>query len=145
MATAHREEIWVPGMPEPISHFVHVVRAGRLVFVSGCVGSDDKGHTVGGSDVVAQARMMEAATASKPDGMVVSIPDAAALKGPILAAKAAGIRPVGSLGIVVRAFHLGRIPLPEAEDALDQLYTASTLFVTRAIVELAVEQLRSPR
>ena len=31
--TAHREEIWVPGMPEPISHFVHVVRAGRLVFV----------------------------------------------------------------------------------------------------------------
>ena len=56
MATAHREEIWVPGMPEPISHFVHVVRAGRLVFVSGCVGSDDKGHTVGGSDVVAQAR-----------------------------------------------------------------------------------------
>jgi 2-iminobutanoate/2-iminopropanoate deaminase len=56
MATAHREELWVPGRPEPISHFVHVVRAGRLVFVSGCVGSDDKGHTVGGSDVVAQAR-----------------------------------------------------------------------------------------
>jgi 2-iminobutanoate/2-iminopropanoate deaminase len=56
MATAHREEIWVPGMPEPISHFVHVVRAGRLVFVSGCVASDDQGHTVGGSDVVAQAR-----------------------------------------------------------------------------------------
>ena len=61
------------------------------------------------------------------------------------AAKAVGIRPVGSLGIVVRAFHLGRIALPEAEDALDQLYTVSTLFVTRAIVELAVEQLRSPR
>ena len=37
MASAHREEIWVPGMPEPISHFVHVVRAGRMVFVSGCV------------------------------------------------------------------------------------------------------------
>jgi 2-iminobutanoate/2-iminopropanoate deaminase len=57
MATAaHREEIWVPGMPEPISHFVHVVRAGRLVFVSGCVASDDKGRTVGGSDIVAQTR-----------------------------------------------------------------------------------------
>jgi 2-iminobutanoate/2-iminopropanoate deaminase len=56
MASAHREEIWVPDMPEPISHFVHVVRAGRLVFVSGCVGSDDQGRTVGGSDVVAQAR-----------------------------------------------------------------------------------------
>ena len=56
MPTAHREEIWVPGMPEPISHFVHVVRAGRLVFVSGCVASDDQGRTVGGSDIVAQTR-----------------------------------------------------------------------------------------
>lgn len=54
--TAHREEIRVPGMPEPISHFVHVVRAGHLVFVSGCVASDAQGHTVGGSDVVKQAR-----------------------------------------------------------------------------------------
>jgi 2-iminobutanoate/2-iminopropanoate deaminase len=53
---AHREEIWVPGMPEPISHFVHVVRAGRLVFVSGCVASDDQGRTVGGNDIVAQTR-----------------------------------------------------------------------------------------
>jgi 2-iminobutanoate/2-iminopropanoate deaminase len=43
-------------MPEPISHFVHVVRAGRLVFVSGCVASDDQGRTVGGSDIVAQTR-----------------------------------------------------------------------------------------
>jgi enamine deaminase RidA (YjgF/YER057c/UK114 family) len=59
MATAaHREEIWVPGMPEPISHFVHVVRAGRLVFVSGCVASDDQGRTVGGSDIVAQTRQV---------------------------------------------------------------------------------------
>ena len=53
---AHREEIWVPGMPEPISHFVHVVRAGRLVFVSGCVASDDQGRTVGAGDIIAQAR-----------------------------------------------------------------------------------------
>ena len=56
--TAHREEIWVPGMPEPISHFVHVVRAGRLVFVSGCVASDDHGRTVGGSDITAQTRQV---------------------------------------------------------------------------------------
>jgi 2-iminobutanoate/2-iminopropanoate deaminase len=55
---AHREEIMVPGMSEPISHFVHVVRAGQLVFVSGCVASDARGHTVGGSDVVAQARQV---------------------------------------------------------------------------------------
>jgi 2-iminobutanoate/2-iminopropanoate deaminase len=55
---AHREEIRVAGMPEPISHFTHVVRADRLVFVSGCVASDEHGRTVGGSDVVAQARQV---------------------------------------------------------------------------------------
>ena len=54
----HREEIRVPGMSEPISHFTHVVRAGRLVFVSGCVATDAEGRTVGGGDVVAQARQV---------------------------------------------------------------------------------------
>ncbi len=53
-----REEIRVPGMAEPISHFTHVVRVGRLVFVSGCVASDAEGRTVGGMDVVAQARQV---------------------------------------------------------------------------------------
>jgi 2-iminobutanoate/2-iminopropanoate deaminase len=53
-----REEIRVPGMSEPISHFTHVVRAGRLVFVSGCVATDDQGRIVGGSDVVAQTRQV---------------------------------------------------------------------------------------
>ncbi|MBW7920992.1 MAG: sugar ABC transporter substrate-binding protein [Rubellimicrobium sp.] len=42
-------------------------------------------------DVVRMARMIEAATASNPDGIVVSIPDADALHDPIEAAKAAGI------------------------------------------------------
>lgn len=42
-------------------------------------------------DVVRMARLIEAATASSPDGIVVSIPDAAALEAPIMAAKAAGI------------------------------------------------------
>jgi len=45
-------------MSEPISHFTHVVRAGRLVFVSGCVATDAEGRTVGGNDVVAQARQV---------------------------------------------------------------------------------------
>jgi 2-iminobutanoate/2-iminopropanoate deaminase len=58
MRQAHREEIRVPGMPEPISHFTHVVRAGRLVFVSGCVASDENGKTVGGGDIVAQTRQV---------------------------------------------------------------------------------------
>jgi 2-iminobutanoate/2-iminopropanoate deaminase len=55
---AHRQEFRVAGMSEPISHFTHVVRAGRLVFVSGCVATDGGGRTVGGSDVVAQARQV---------------------------------------------------------------------------------------
>jgi len=55
---AHRQEIRVPGMSEPISHFTHVVKAGPLVFVSGCVASDAQGRTVGGRDVVAQARQV---------------------------------------------------------------------------------------
>jgi 2-iminobutanoate/2-iminopropanoate deaminase len=54
--SAHREEFMVPGMSEPVSHFTHVVRAGRLVFVSGCVGTDGDGRVVGGNDVVAQTR-----------------------------------------------------------------------------------------
>lgn len=53
-----REEIRVPGMAEPVSHFTDVVKAGRLVFVSGCVATDAEGRTVGGADVVAQARQV---------------------------------------------------------------------------------------
>jgi simple sugar transport system substrate-binding protein len=42
-------------------------------------------------DMVKMAQMIDAATASKPDGLVVSIPDAAALGGPVKEAVAAGI------------------------------------------------------
>jgi 2-iminobutanoate/2-iminopropanoate deaminase len=56
--SAHREEFMVPGMSEPVSHFTHVVRAGRLVFVSGCVATDAEGRVVGGDDVVAQTRQV---------------------------------------------------------------------------------------
>jgi 2-iminobutanoate/2-iminopropanoate deaminase len=45
-------------MSEPVSHFTHVVRAGRLVFVSGCVATDAQGRVVGGHDVVAQTRQV---------------------------------------------------------------------------------------
>lgn len=51
-----REEIRVAGMPPPVSHYVDVVRAGRFLFVSGCVAVDEHGRTVGGRDVLAQAR-----------------------------------------------------------------------------------------
>lgn len=53
-----RQEISVPGMAAPISHYVDVVRAGNLVFVSGCVATDAAGRTVGGGDVIAQARQV---------------------------------------------------------------------------------------
>ena len=51
--SAHREEFMVPGMSQPVSHFTHVVRAGRIVFVSGCVATDGQGRLVGGNDNVA--------------------------------------------------------------------------------------------
>ena len=46
----------MPGQPEPLSHYTDAVRAGDLVFVSGCVPVDSEGVLVGGDDVVAQAR-----------------------------------------------------------------------------------------
>jgi reactive intermediate/imine deaminase len=51
-----REEIRAPGQAEPISHYTDAVRAGELVFVSGCVPVDAAGKLVGSDDVVAQAR-----------------------------------------------------------------------------------------
>jgi 2-iminobutanoate/2-iminopropanoate deaminase len=53
---AAREEIRVPGQAEPLSHYTDAVRAGDLLFVSGCVPVDAEGRLVGGDDVVAQAR-----------------------------------------------------------------------------------------
>jgi 2-iminobutanoate/2-iminopropanoate deaminase len=53
---AVREEIRVPGQAEPISHYTDAVRAGDLLFVSGCVPVDSEGKLVGGGDVVAQTR-----------------------------------------------------------------------------------------
>lgn len=61
------------------------------------------------------------------------------------AAWSIGVRPVGSLGVVVRAHHRGVLSLAEAEEALLRLYTVSSLFVTKAIADLAIEQLRGPR
>ena len=56
------------------------------------------------------------------------------------------LTPVGSLGVVVRAFHQGQISLSDAERHIANLYDVSSLFVTQAIVELAIEQLhKQPR
>ena len=50
-----REEIRVPGLAEPISHYTDAVRAGDLLFVSGCVPVDRDGNLVPG-DIVEQTR-----------------------------------------------------------------------------------------
>ena len=55
---SRREEYRVPGQAEPISHYTDAVRAGDLLFVSGCVPVDGEGRLVGGDDVVAQARQV---------------------------------------------------------------------------------------
>jgi reactive intermediate/imine deaminase len=53
-----REEIRVPELAEPISHYTDAVRAGDLLFVSGFVPVDGAGRLVGGDDVVAQTRQV---------------------------------------------------------------------------------------
>jgi 2-iminobutanoate/2-iminopropanoate deaminase len=52
-----REEIRVPELAEPISHYTDAVRADDLLFVSGCVPVDGDGKLVAG-DVVAQAQQV---------------------------------------------------------------------------------------
>lgn len=56
-------------------------------------------------------------------------------------AKRLNVTPVGSLGVVVRAYRDGQISLASAERHITDLYDVSSLFVTRAIVELAIEHL----
>jgi hypothetical protein len=48
---------------------------------------------------------------------------------------------VGSLGVVVKAYRLERISQSDAERYISGLYDVSSLFVTREIVEQAIEQL----
>jgi 2-iminobutanoate/2-iminopropanoate deaminase len=78
---SERQEYRVAGQAEPISHYTDAVRAGRLLFVSGCVPVDRQGELVGGDDVVAQARqvfrnvgeVLEAAGASFGDVVKVTL------------------------------------------------------------------------
>ena len=59
------------------------------------------------------------------------------------AARAVDCVPLGSLGIIARAFREKLITLSIAEKHLGDLHDQSSLFITRAIVDLAIEQLRS--
>jgi reactive intermediate/imine deaminase len=77
---SRRSELRVPGLPEPISHYTDAVRAGDLLFVSGCVPVDGDGRLVPG-DVVAQTRqvfenirlVLEAAGAGFADVVKVTV------------------------------------------------------------------------
>ena len=53
-----REEIRIPELAEPLSHYTDAVRAGNLLFVSGFVPVDGDGNLVGRDDVVAQTRQV---------------------------------------------------------------------------------------
>ncbi len=53
-----RDEIRVPELAEPISHFTDAVRASGFLHVSGIVAVDGQGRLVGGDDVVAQTRQV---------------------------------------------------------------------------------------
>jgi predicted nucleic acid-binding protein len=55
-----------------------------------------------------------------------------------------GLIPVGSLGIIIRAFRENLFPQDVAADHLRKLHSVSSLFVTSEIVELAIEQLQAP-
>lgn len=57
------------------------------------------------------------------------------------AAKHMNVVPIGSLGVIVKACKTGVISLSEAEKKMNDLYDVSSLYVTRTIVELAIEQL----
>ena len=76
-----REEIRVPGVPEPTGVGTYVVRAGDLIFVQGFTARGEDGRAVGGDDAAAQARAalekvkrcLEAAGASFADVCKVTV------------------------------------------------------------------------
>lgn len=50
-------------------------------------------------------------------------------------------QPVGSLGIIVKAYKMGYLSLDIAKQCLHELHMTSTLFVTKEIVNIAIRQL----
>ena len=60
------------------------------------------------------------------------------------AAKRIRLVPVGSLGIVAKAYHMRTISMTDAQHYILNLYEVSSLFVTKVIVEMAIDRLRNP-
>ncbi|MGI9335125.1 MAG: RidA family protein [Gammaproteobacteria bacterium] len=55
MSSAKREELRVPGLHEPVSHYTDAVRFGDLLFISGIVALDENMQVVG-EDAATQTR-----------------------------------------------------------------------------------------
>ena len=53
-----RQEILLPELGEPISHYTHAVRFGDLLFISGIAPVDGSLQLIGGDDVVAQTQQV---------------------------------------------------------------------------------------
>ena len=78
---SQRQEIRVPDLHEPISHYTDAVRFGNLLFISGCGPLDAQLNLVGGEDVVEQTRqvfrnmekILRAAGASFADVLKVTV------------------------------------------------------------------------
>ena len=74
MRNALREEIRVPGLSEPISHYTDAVRFGDLLYISGIPPLDAAGRLVGEGDVVAHmTKVLEKAGASFADVLKVTV------------------------------------------------------------------------
>ena len=72
-------------------------------------------------------------------GVSILLTDDLAVRG---AAKRLKLVPVGSLGIVAKAYRQGKISMADAERHILNLYEVSSLFVTKVIVEIAIEELQ---
>jgi len=57
-----KEEIRLPELSEPLSHYTDAVRFGNLLFISGIAPLDSKGNLVGKDDPVAQTECILAIT-----------------------------------------------------------------------------------
>jgi 2-iminobutanoate/2-iminopropanoate deaminase len=58
MSEGKREELTVPGLAAPVSHYCDAVRFGDLLFISGLVGVDAAGKVVGQGDAARQTRQI---------------------------------------------------------------------------------------
>lgn len=76
-----RQEIKVPGLNPPVSHYTDAVRFGDLLFVSGIAPLDQDMNLIGGDDVTAQAeqvfvnleKVLQAASAGFEDVLKVTV------------------------------------------------------------------------